>query len=80
MDMSLSKLWELVMDKEAWHPVHGGHKELDMIEWLKWTELDLDSTRNKINKSGGFFFVVVVVVHYPLKETHHYASKNKSFV
>ena len=32
MDMSLSKLWELVMDKEAWHPVHGGHKELDMIE------------------------------------------------
>ena len=39
MNMCLSSLRELVMDRTAWHAAVHGFAELDMTEQLNWTEL-----------------------------------------
>ena len=38
MDVSLSELREMVMDREAWRAAIHGFPESDMTEQLNWTE------------------------------------------
>ena len=67
MDMSQSKLWELVMDREAWHTaVHGFAKSQTRLS--NWTEL---------NTSQHQFFPMALCIRWPTYWTFYISPSNE---
>ena len=58
MDMSLSKLWELLNNWKLVWCSPWGHKDSDMTEWLNWTEL------RRFILSGAIISGIVFVISF----------------